>query len=66
MSSYMLRFDDLHREGHGYSFPCDNQGQVDTNEMPDVMHKSYLYAKTRVGHDFATPRVLIDDPKRST
>ncbi len=58
MSAYALRFNDLHREGHGYSFPCDAQGNVDTEAMTEGMYRSYLYVLKRIGLDYATGQVI--------
>lgn len=61
MSTYVLRFDDLNREGHGFAFPCDKNGTVDTVHMSDNMYSNYLRAMKLLGIDFATPKVMIAD-----
>lgn len=58
MSAYALRFNDLHREGHGYSFPCDAKGNVDTEGMTETMYRNYARVLSRVGLDYATPQII--------
>lgn len=54
---FELRFRSLFNEGHGYAFPCDAQGHVDMDSLGDRLLNSYLYARSVIGREFATPAV---------
>ena len=54
---YELRFRSLFNEGHGYAFPCDAYGRVDMDLLGERLLDSYLYARTLIGREFATPAV---------
>jgi hypothetical protein len=56
-SSYELRFQSLFHDGRALSFPCDAQGHVDMDALSDRARHNYLYARTVVGREFATPAV---------
>ena len=54
---FQLIFRSLHREGHGFSFPCDPRGQVVLDQLSDRARTSYLYARATVGREFLFPVV---------
>ena len=54
---YELRFRSLFNEGRGYAFPCDAQGHVDMDLLGERVLDNYLYARSVIGRDFATPAV---------
>ena len=54
---YELRFRSLFNEGRGYAFPCDAQGHVDMDSLGERLLNHYLYARTFIGREFATPAV---------
>ena len=54
---YELRFRSLFNEGRGYAFPCDAQGLVDMDSLGERLLNSYLYARSVIGREFATPAV---------
>ncbi|MCW5657216.1 MAG: hypothetical protein KIT60_05910 [Burkholderiaceae bacterium] len=54
---YELRFRSLFDEGRGFSFPCDAAGHVDLDAMSERARLNYLYARTVIGREFATPAV---------
>ena len=54
--SFVLRFDSLFREGHGYAFPCDAAGRVDMDSMSERARNSYFFARTLIGRELAMPR----------
>lgn len=56
-SRYELRFQSLFNEGRALSFPCDAQGHVDMDALSERARDNYLYARTVVGREFATPAV---------
>ena len=55
---YELRFASLFHEGRGYSFPCDASGRVDIDALAEKARRNYLYVRTVVGREVATPLVL--------
>lgn len=58
---YELRFRSLFNEGRGYAFPCDAQGQVDMDSLGERLLSNYLYARSVIGREFATPAVQASD-----
>jgi hypothetical protein len=54
---YELRFQSLFDEGRGMAFPCDVEGRVDMDGLPPRALGNYLYARTVIGREFATPVV---------
>lgn len=56
-TSYELRFQSLFDEGRGYAFPCDVKGHVDIDAMSQRARLNYLYARTVIGRELATPAV---------
>lgn len=58
---YELRFQSLFDEGRGYAFPCDATGHVDLDAMSERARLNYLYARTVIGREFATPAVRHTD-----
>ena len=55
---FELRFQSLFHEGRGLAFPCDDLGKVDIDKLPDRARSNYLFARTLVGRQFATPKLL--------
>ena len=55
--AYEIRFQSLFNEGRGLAFPCDAQGHVDLDRMPDRLRNNYLFARAMVGREFALPLV---------
>ena len=56
-TGYVLRFQSLFHEGRALAFECDAGGRVDLDAMSERAKLNYLYARTVVGRDFATPFV---------
>jgi hypothetical protein len=54
---FELRFQSLFDEGRGFSFPCDEAGNVDIDALSDRGRNNYLYARAVVGVEFATPAI---------
>ena len=54
---YELRFQSLFNEERGYAFPCDAQGLVDMDALGERLLNSYLYARSVIGREFASPAV---------
>ena len=55
--AYELRFQSLFNEGRALAFPCDADGRVDMDALSERARHNYLYARTVVGREFATPAV---------
>jgi hypothetical protein len=55
--NFELRFKSLFNEGRGLSFPCDANGRVDMDALTERARDNYLYARTVVGREFASPAV---------
>ena len=55
--AFELRFRSLFNEGRALVFPCDAAGQVDMDRLTERARLNYLYARTVVGREFATPAV---------
>jgi len=56
-TGYVLRFQSLFHEGRALAFKCDANGRVDLDSMSERAKLNYLYARTVIGRDFATPFV---------
>jgi len=54
---FELRFQSLFNEGRALAFPCDADGHVDMDALSERARDNYLYARTVVGREFATPAV---------
>jgi hypothetical protein len=57
---YMLRFQSLFHEGRALAFPCDAHGCVDLDALSQRARDNFFFAKTLVGHDFASPVVVAE------
>jgi hypothetical protein len=55
---YQLRFQSLFNEGRALAFPCDAAGHVDMDALSERARYNYLYARTVIGREFATPAVI--------
>ena len=56
-TGYVLRFQSLFAEGRALAFECDAGGHVDLDALSERAKLNYLYARTVIGRDFATPTV---------
>jgi hypothetical protein len=61
LGAYELRFSSLFELGRGYSFPCDEQGQVDIDALSERARSNYFFARTVIGREVATPAVRRTD-----
>lgn len=57
LATYELRFESLFDGGRGMAFPCDAAGRVNLDALSTRSRTNYLYARTLIGRDFATPAV---------
>ncbi len=55
---FELRFQSLFNEGRALAFPCDAGGHVDMDALSERARDNYLYARTVIGREFATPAVI--------
>ena len=55
--TFELHFRTLRAQGRALTFPCDAEGHVDLDQLPDQARSNYLYARVVVGHEFAWPVV---------
>ena len=53
--AFELRFDPLVDEQLPLSFPCDERGRVDLDELCDRSRCDYLFAHTLIGRNFTSP-----------
>ena len=56
---FEILFQSLFQEGRGLVFPCDAAGSVDMDTLSERGRSNYLFARTMVGREFATPRVSL-------
>ncbi len=54
---FELLFRSLFDSGRGYTFPCDQGGVVDLDQLSERARNNYLYARAMVGRDLAVPSV---------
>ena len=57
-----LRFRPLFNERSALAFPCDASGRVDLDALSEMARTDYLYARTVVGREYASPTVLSTLP----
>ena len=55
--SFELRFDPLVDAQAPLTFPCDERGQVDLDELGEASRRDYLFAHTLIGRNFMMPVV---------
>ncbi|MBI5259076.1 MAG: hypothetical protein HY855_21405 [Burkholderiales bacterium] len=55
---FMLRFAAASPQGHDYTFPCDERGQVDLDTLPERLRCDYFFARGMVGRALALPVVV--------
>jgi hypothetical protein len=56
---YELRFHSLHRQGRGWAFPCNAQGEVDLDHLGELARNNYFFARALMGREYAYPRVQL-------
>jgi hypothetical protein len=54
---FEIRFESLFVAGRALSFPCDAAGHVDLDTLPARARHNYLFARSLIGRDFASPVV---------
>lgn len=56
---YELRFQSLHQQGRGWSFPCNAQGEVDLDRLGERARNNYFFARALMGREYAFPLVQL-------
>lgn len=55
---FEVRFESLYRPGMGMAFPCDEEGRVDVDSLPQRARSNYLFARAMIGREFMYPAVI--------
>ncbi|WP_349744775.1 hypothetical protein [Roseateles cavernae] len=63
-SPFELRFQSLFDTGKALAFPCDERGNVALDQLSPRALTNYLFARTVIGREYATPAVLLTCPSR--
>ncbi len=56
-NDFELRFASLSTSGRTFVFPCDSQGHVDIDRLPETLRTSYFFARGSVGFELCYPVV---------
>ena len=56
-AAHELRFVSLFHPGRGVVVPCDPQGRVDLDALPQRLKIAYLSARALMGREYAYPTV---------
>ena len=56
-NQFQLCFRSLFNSGRGFSFPCDDRGQVNLDGQSEHARNNYLYARAMIGRELALPAV---------
>jgi hypothetical protein len=54
---YEIRFQSLFDASRALSFPCDERGRVQMDDLSERARNNYLYARAVIGREFAAPAV---------
>jgi hypothetical protein len=54
-AGFELRFQSLFNAGRALVFPCDAQGQVQPEQLPEQARSNFFRALSLIGRDFAVP-----------
>lgn len=54
-AQFELRFGSLYEPGRAYTFPCDADGHVSVERLPQRQQQSFLRVRQLVGREFAAP-----------
>lgn len=52
----------LFKDGRGFSFPCDADGQVELAALSERGRCNYFYARAVKGREFSIPFVALVEP----
>jgi len=56
-ASHELLFSSLYKPGRGVAIPCDPTGKVDLDALSERLRNAYLWARARMGREYAYPVV---------
>ena len=56
---FELRFAAAGPGGHDFVFPCDAEGHVDLDHLPERERTEYFFARALMGRDVARPVVVV-------
>ena len=56
-TDFELCFRSLFNHGRGFSFPCDPNGSVNLDGLPERARNNYFYARAMVGRELSVPEV---------
>ena len=60
-AEFEITFCSLFHEGRSLRFPCNLRGEVDLDTLSEAAKKNYLFARTLIGREFASPKVISKD-----
>ena len=55
--THELLFVSLYQPGRAVAVPCDAEGQVHLDELPERLRNAYLGARALVGREYAHPEL---------
>ena len=58
-ANFQLRYESLHQAGHCLSFPCDEDGDIDIDALPERARLNYFAARAMIGREFAYPVIEV-------
>ena len=61
--SFALCYPSLHDPGRGLSFPCDERGSIDIDQLPERARNNYFAARALVGREYAQPKIEAESPR---
>ncbi len=56
-ADFELRFASISTRGRAFAFPCDSQGNVEIDQLPERLRANYLFARASVGFELCYPVV---------
>ena len=56
---FHLRYASLHHAGQSLAFPCDEDGDIDLDTLPERARNNYFAARAMVGREFAYPVIEL-------
>jgi hypothetical protein len=56
-NQFQLCFRSLFYSGRGFSFPCDDRGEVNLDGLSDRARNNYLFARAMIGRELSLPAI---------
>jgi hypothetical protein len=63
LRAFTLCYPSLHDPGRCLSFPCDERGSIDLDQLPERARNNYFAARALVGREYAHPQVEAVSPR---